>query len=377
MRFVRLIVPLVVLIPALPGIAVAVLLFGTAQTMIGRVFATGLVAGAAALILGASVLATHRRRRKATFKLAVIHSIGFAGLMAICYAHSPDGRVPEGAAFRSEWGGAVGFERGRLGNLVPEVDQVAAALWLFPYIENAAPAESVERLGAALMRSYYALGGDRSFGAAASALPLSYDQRLGIEIEAEHRFCYIPNVGSGAGKLPVILFLHGDGGNLMAGVWNWQAFADSRGYAVIAPTRPTVDWDTDEGMAAIARALETIGTDERLDENRVVLAGYGTGAGGVPRASTEFAGAFERLVLISAKIPPTALRSWSLADQWKGRRVLFIHGDEDLRSPLAAVQEEAASLLAADVEVNLRVFPGEDQFLFWTRREDVFGLIED
>ncbi|CAN5316210.1 hypothetical protein BH23VER1_BH23VER1_27930 [soil metagenome] len=383
MKSVRLIVPLLALVLALPALAGAVLVMGTAQTVAGRFFAVGLMAAAVAVMLLTGAVAAQRRRRKAMRRLGLVHLLGAAGLLGICYALSPDGEVPEGSRLRSEWGGEAEFQRGSLGNLIPEVDQVAAALWLFPYFDNAAPQASVERLRLALMRNYYALDGDRGFSAAASALPATFREQIRMPVEGDHVFSYLPAAAGDGGAsghevaLPVVIYLHGDWGNLKAGIWNWKGFADASGYAMVAPTRTAASWDSDGGMRAVRDALEVVRGDARLDAGRVVLVGYAAGATGLPRAAVEFAGAFESFIFISSEMGPAVLRSARLREEWKGKRVLFVHGEQDLRSPLPALQKDIGALRDQEIEVFLQVFPGEDQFLFWTRSDDLFALIGD
>lgn len=106
--------------------------------------------------------------------------------------------------------------------------------------------------------------------------------RLGLE-RGRDGFVYAP-AGLGAGRpAPLVLLLHGAGGDARHTVPLLQDFADEHGFVLLAPDSRGETWDVIEGgygpdVAYIERALEQTFGRYPVDASRVAVAGFSDGA---------------------------------------------------------------------------------------------------
>jgi pimeloyl-ACP methyl ester carboxylesterase len=207
--------------------------------------------------------------------------------------------------------------------------------------------------------------------AVGSVMGCAYADAFGLRCGHKHLFAYVPEHKPGQ-KLPVILFLHGSVGNFKVYMWTWKRFADAHQVAIVAPSFGFGNWNQPGGMEAIDAAYDFCVHHAELDASRVILAGLSNGGIGVSRAFCRSPERYRGLIYLSAVMEPAVMASPAFQQACEGKRVLVIHGDQDERIPLKYVQEPVAGL-AGKAQVEMKVYPGEDHFLFLSKRDEFLG----
>jgi len=329
-----------------------------AETRAGR--AAGLTAFALAAWPGAWMLARRTSRRVP----GVLAAVACGGL-AVVLADAPSGTPAPGAAVRSEFLGQPGFARYSPFNLVPEIDQVRLGAAIAPDFAARVDPSKSGRILDLTMPLYRAIQADPDYRAIGSAMDGAFADLFGLPFDRGHYFAYVPRASS---RLPVLLFLHGSGGNFVSYLKCWQQLADREGIAVVCPSFGFGRWSRAGGVAAIDRVLAHLAADPALDLDRVVLAGLSSGAAGAARVAAAHPGRFRALVLISPVLAEPDLSAGQVP-------LTVIHGDADEVIPPEHVAAACARLAAAGVRLRRVVVPGEDHFLLFGARERVFAEV--
>jgi pimeloyl-ACP methyl ester carboxylesterase len=166
---------------------------------------------------------------------------------------------------------------------------------------------------------------------------------------AGHAFVYVPPHQKEE-KLGALIFAHGAAGNFASYIHVWRALADAERLVIVCPTFGWGNWQAGEGLEVLREAVAHARAAHPVDRQRIFLAGLSQGGTGVTRAAPELAGEVRGAILISA-VP-----------------VLMLHGGEDERVPRAYTERGAGDLEKAGAKVSLRIFEGEDHFLFFSQR---------
>jgi len=102
---------------------------------------------------------------------------------------------------------------------------------------------------------------------------------------SEHRdgLLYVPTAAALGGRLPLIVMLHGAGGNAQHALAPLLGQAEARGLLLLAPESAGVTWDVIAGgygpdVAFVDRALAQVFDCCPVDPTRTVLAGFSDGA---------------------------------------------------------------------------------------------------
>ncbi|HOX04959.1 MAG TPA: dienelactone hydrolase family protein [Planctomycetota bacterium] len=362
------------MLAAVPVLALAGLLLVHAATGRGRLFAVAVLAGLCVPVL--LWLASRAGRRWAVLKAAAACGGLSLLLLVVVYVLTPDGAARPGASVRSCYSGATAYRRSSLTNLVPEEDQLLLGTRVMPaadrLLDRAAAAELRENVRAV----YAEMGRSPEFERLGSVLDQSYRDVLFGKAAVGHFYEYIP-AKAPAGRLPVVIFLHGSLGNFKGYLWVWKRIADQSGVAVVAPTFGAGNWDRPGGMDAVDHALRYCASHPRMDPSRIHLAGLSNGGRGVCLAANRSPEAYRGLMLISPVIDEQALLAGCFAAAWKDKPILIIHGADDNRVPAPQVREAAESLRAAGLRVETRCWEGQCHFLFFAVRDQVQDRIAD
>jgi predicted esterase len=304
----------------------------------------------------------------------VIVLIGAAVVcIVICYELAPSGKTAAGAKLQSVFPPGTHYRRWTPNGLVPEIDQVKMGSDLSPFADAIMTRAKAVRMKHLFLTAYREMQHDPDFVSVGSAMGDVFSDMLGLRFNAGHLYAYIPEHKPGE-KLPVILFLHGAGGNFKAFVWNWKRLADSRGIAIVAPSFGCGSWHHRGGMEAIDIAYEYCRRHPELDSQRIILAGLSNGGIGVSRAMCLNPERYCGLVYISPVLEPDVVGSPVFLQACAGKPILVLHGDEDERIPRRYVEEPLRSL-AGKVSVEAKYYAGEDHFLILSKRDEVLEQV--
>jgi pimeloyl-ACP methyl ester carboxylesterase len=236
-----------------------------------------------------------------------------------------------------------------------------------PYLDQTVTPDIAQQLDLAFGRIYREMQDDPAFAMAPSAFPAAFRDAVGLAPGSAPVF-RIPGAGeTGTAPAPLraIVFFHGSPGNLKAGLWLWNTALRGRQFTLIAPTAGAGGWDGAAGQQALAAAKAACEGDPSIGDNGVVLAGVGAGAEGVLQAVAGFGDRVTDVVLISPEIPSERMRSEEVRDRLRGRRVLILHGQDDLRKPIGVVREDTRWLWDNGVWLWLSQVGG-DHHAFWS-----------
>jgi hypothetical protein len=236
-----------------------------------------------------------------------------------------------------------------------------------PYLDETVTPDIARRLDLAFGRIYRELQDDPGFASAPSAVSPALRDVLGLgPVSAPvFRISELGEPGPVPPTLRAIVFFHGSPGNLKAGLWLWNSALRGRGFVLIAPTAGAGSWDGASGRQALEAAKAACDQDPSIGENGVVLAGVGGGVEGVLQAVAEFGDRVTDVVLISPDLPSERMRSAEVRDRLRGKRVLILHGQDDLRKPIGVVREDTRWLWDNGVWLWLSQVGG-DHHAFWS-----------
>ena len=150
-------------------------------------------------------------------------------------------------------------------------------------------------------------------------------QMLGVEAERD-AMLYLP-----AGReadLPLLVLLHGAGGDAAGGLSLLEALADEYGIALLAPASRGSTWDAvgrsryGADVEVIDRALEKVFTTVPVDPEKIAVGGFSDGASYALGLGLANGGLFHRILAFSPGFIPSGPRS--------GKPFVFVsHGDAD------------------------------------------------
>lgn len=343
----------------------AAILFLHATTDGGKLTAVAILCGIGGAGLFMTLPLLLRRRFAAVLGIAAVAASGV--LFHRAYSLTPDGATPDDAAFQSIFLGERGYVRWSLANLVPEVDQFdlgsRIVRWIDPFIDEA----KAERIRDLFHAVYGEMSADPEFLAAGSTMNYAYRHLFGGDWDSEHLYLYVP--GDARRPAPVLLFLHGSGGNFKGYMWVLKKIADQTGCAVVAPDFGFGVWDHPRGVAVVRRARDFIADHPSLDVSRVYLAGLSNGGLGVTRAALADPDQWRALIYFSGVIEDARMRELGGALAAGETPVFIIHGEADQRIAIRYIDSAVASLGKTGVPVVLKRVPDEDHFLFFSRRD--------
>jgi predicted esterase len=189
-----------------------------------------------------------------------------------------------------------------------------------------------------------------------ASMPVPGQHALGLE-SAPNTLLYVP-AGIGAVQpAPLILLLHGAGGEAAGGLGLLSAFAESHKIVLAAPSSRTSTWDGVRGtfgpdVEMINQALERIFQLVFVDPNRIAVGGFSDGASYALGLGLANGGLFSRVIAFSPGFVPPVPRT--------GKPCLFVsHGEGDTVLPIDRTSRRLVPLLKTDdYDVTYREFPG-------------------
>jgi phospholipase/carboxylesterase len=180
---------------------------------------------------------------------------------------------------------------------------------------------------------------------------------LGLEAVRDPLLHVPPTVLPGVAA-PLVLTLHGAGGDAEGGMALLRPLAEERGLLLLAPSSRGTTWDAIRGAygpdaALIDRALAKVFTAFAVDPGRVAVAGFSDGASYALGLGLANGDLLRKIIAFSPGfVPPRARR--------EGKPPVFIsHGDADKVLPIDRTSRRIVPELRDDgYDVTYREFPG-------------------
>ena len=179
---------------------------------------------------------------------------------------------------------------------------------------------------------------------------------LGLESDRDS-LLYVPRGLRLDSPVPLLVALHGAGGNADGGLALLRPLADQCGLALLAPASRGSTWDAVRGrygpdVDVIDRALSRVFGSVAIDPERVGVAGFSDGASyalGLGLANGEL---FDRVIAFSPGFVPLARRI--------GKPAVFVsHGDDDRVLPVASTSRRIVPALRQEgYDVTYEEFAG-------------------
>ncbi len=167
---------------------------------------------------------------------------------------------------------------------------------------------------------------------------------------------YVPETYDASTPLPLVMALHGGGGNGRHFLWSWVRAARSHGAILVAPTSQGDTWSLNNPDVDGPRLFEiyaAIADGWSIDPDRLLLTGISDGGTFSYLAGYHSASPFTHIAPVAASFHPILL---TLADPERVRRVPLhlVHGVLDWMFPIAMAREADASLRTAGADVTYR-----------------------
>ncbi|WP_211308000.1 GDSL-type esterase/lipase family protein [Geodermatophilus normandii] len=209
--------------------------------------------------------------------------------------------------------------------------------------------------------------------AAPSALPPSPGTTaLGLE-EVRDALLHVP-AGGLTGPAPLVVVLHGAGGDAEGGLGLLRSPADERGLVLLAPASRGPTWDAvtrghGPDVALVDRALAAVFAALPVDPERIAVAGFSDGGSYALGLGLANGRLFRQVVAFSPGFVPPAGRT--------GRpRVFVSHGTADDVLPVDRTSREIVPALRGEgYEVTYREFDGGHEVPHEVAREAADRLV--
>lgn len=358
---------------ALIIVPLALVLLFSGESAASKGFACMAVAlGLAPLLLAIAGEKKSRAMRQGALLLFLL-AVAAGGWL---YAQAPTGQTPDSACIRHCYsGGKDGFRRAALGNLLPELDQFLMGFKLVPFLDPLFTQEQAADLSRWTARIYQELEADADFHALGSAMPHAYDDLWFGRRHHGHSYLYRPASLIPGRPAPVLVFLHGSGGNFKAYPWLLRTVAEHLGAVLICPSYGMGDWDADTAKT-LRQAVDDAAQVQALDRQNMHLLALSNGGKGFSRAGKDLPGMFQSAVLVSPVLETARVADPMFAQSWQGKPVFVITGTADDRIPLESVTSAAAIMEKAGIPVTLEAVPDADHFLLFSHREQVMAQLQ-
>lgn len=261
---------------------------------------------------------------------------------------------------------SVNGVNGRFTEYVPEIDQLKLTSTFITGVPivSRARANTIRTVVLELTRAIETDPNARDLGSVAG---LAAAELFDRPFDKGHYYTYVPEIEPGE-KLPAIVFLHGNAGNYKIMPWVWRSFADKYRYIIICPTFGFGFWN-EGGIEAVERARVDACARFAIDRERIYLGGISDGGKGTTRSASAHPDRYRGLIYISPTMILSELSASAFADAWKDRPIFVAQGDADWNVPKKTVDPAIELRRRQGSRTTYDVYPGEDHYLFFARRE--------
>jgi len=298
---------------------------------------------------------------------------------------APSGKTDTPSPIRHIYSNGGRFVRLSPFNIIPEIEQMNVGTNLLGPLDAYIDAAKADRLADLTLTIYREMEQDADFHRAGSVMGLALREPFQIPFDNGHTYVYVPKKASADHPVPAIVFLHGAGGAFKAYQWIWRDFAEENGFVIISPSYGVGLWPEQAGSEAVMRALDYtadyLAKNDGLELNQehIWLAGLSNGGYGTIHTATQHPDRFQGLILLSPGMPSQLMieQDGPFNSAWRGRPVLLIHGEQDLRMPMPYLNQHIGFMENGGIELETVLYPEEDHFLFFAQRKELMQIIAD
>ena len=355
------------------GLAVGGALFFIFETFAGR--------GIAVLIfmvacLPASALFAFEKSWRRRFVPAAL-CVGMSLLLLISIVLSAPTGVPDSnSAINQAFLRDTSFPRFSPFNILPEIDQYKLGFIVGPRLGMLQSRKEAKRLSELFLPLYREMEQRAEYRALGSVSRYTLAQLWGGTFDVGHVYHYVPPASASTGaQLPVIIALHGFGGNNKAYLYTWEKFGNRNTYIVLCPSFGFGFWGRG-GSDAVERVRQYAIEKLNGDPDRIYLAGYSNGSLGVSRTIAVHPDHYAGAVFISPAIDMSVLDSKQFLDAWGQRPILCVTGGADARISESGVSRNMETLKKSGLRCTYKIFTTEDHFLMFEPDGSCFAEIE-
>ncbi|PCJ60495.1 MAG: hypothetical protein COA79_07930 [Planctomycetota bacterium] len=286
-------------------------------------------------------------------------------LLIICYSITPKGITSTDSEIQSIFLTGQGYQRSSIANLVPEIDQFKFGSYMVPLVDPFINIEKSQRLRKLFLQVYREMRTSNDFKSVGSVMNYAYKDLLTNQRPTNHFYLYIPPNARGE-NVPLVVFLHGSGGNFKGYMWNWRKFAIANNCVVIAPSFGCGNWDNQGSKLLVQNAIDYCESNSTFKISKRYLIGLSNGGIGIHKLGVEMKNRFHGLALISPVMHSNTHSQSELIEAWKSRPILIIHGSNDLRITTNYIKRKSSQLKYGGINLQVNTIKDEDHFLFFS-----------
>lgn len=182
---------------------------------------------------------------------------------------------------------------------------------------------------------------------------------------------YVPERYDGRADWPLIVALHGGGGDGREFLWTWLREARSRGFLLLAPSSAGSTWSMtgpDVDAVRLERLIDWLGERWRIDRARMLLTGLSDGATYALLRGLAPDAAFSAIAAGAGVLHPANVANGNLA-RARGKPIYLVHGALDWLFPVALARAARDALSRAGAALVYEELV--DLSHAWPREENV------
>jgi phospholipase/carboxylesterase len=182
---------------------------------------------------------------------------------------------------------------------------------------------------------------------------------------------YVPERYDARADWPLVVALHGGGGNGREFLWTWLREARSRGFLLLAPSSAGSTWSMtgpDVDAVRLARLLDWLGERWRIDRARMLVTGLSDGATYALLRGLAADSPFSAIAAGAGVLHPANLANGNLV-RARGKPVYLVHGALDWLFPVVLARTARDLLRRAGAALTYEELA--DLSHAWPREENV------
>jgi predicted esterase len=264
------------------------------------------------------------------------------------------------------------FHRFSAFNLLPELDQVKLGIFLGPALGLLQSREEGRRLGEVLLPLNRAAENRSEYRQMGSVAGWTLAEIWGGAFDAGHLYQYVPPHRSDE-HLPVLVVLHGYGGNSKTYPVVFEGFGAGNRFIVLCPSYGFGIYR--EGWVEAMDRVRSYAVDHlSADPGRIFLLGYSNGGIGAFKAVAAHPEHYAGMILVSAVFRPD-LFTPEVRAAWGERPILCLSGGRDTRISPEYSSARIQELRASGLKIAWDAYSDEDHFMLFASREAVVHRI--